>query len=329
MHVASLMPFARPPDAAPSFLRDLVDEVRRDPSVQSPWNLKLRYPHLVPSPLQSWVVDERLRPRLPRAPLRAGQPGRRARARRARLAPAQQPDRPQPAAVGDASHRGPGGRPLRAVYEDAPRAGGRLQRGPADGAQPVRRPRRARHAAVLQRAAAGAPPARGVVRRRLRRRSRLARPGRAGPGRVGDDAGPADRRAGAAPGPASGPRRSPARAALDPQQADRPQPPLRHPAVRAGPAQADRQGARRDHQRRAAGASSAAACGGSWASWTSCRTRRWWRSCRSTCARKATRAAATRSERSWRRWPPTSRTRWSGCGGSRRPRAAPRRSWRG
>ncbi len=57
MHVASLMPFARPPDAVPSFLRDLVDEVRRDPSVQSPWNLKLRFPHLVPSPLQSWVVD--------------------------------------------------------------------------------------------------------------------------------------------------------------------------------------------------------------------------------------------------------------------------------
>jgi WS/DGAT/MGAT family acyltransferase len=58
MHVASLMPFTPPPDASPSFLRDLVHEVRRDPAVQPPWNLKLRFPHLVPSPLQSWVVDD-------------------------------------------------------------------------------------------------------------------------------------------------------------------------------------------------------------------------------------------------------------------------------
>jgi WS/DGAT/MGAT family acyltransferase len=58
MHVASLMPFTPPADVPASWLRDLVHEVRRDPDVQRPWNLKLRFPHLVPSPLQSWVVDD-------------------------------------------------------------------------------------------------------------------------------------------------------------------------------------------------------------------------------------------------------------------------------
>jgi WS/DGAT/MGAT family acyltransferase len=57
MHVASLMPFTPPDDASPSYLRDLVAEVRRDPSVQAPWNRKLRHGHLVPGPLQSWVID--------------------------------------------------------------------------------------------------------------------------------------------------------------------------------------------------------------------------------------------------------------------------------
>ena len=57
MHVASLMPFQPPADAAPAFLRELVAEARRNPEVHSPWNRKLRYPRLVGSPLQSWVVD--------------------------------------------------------------------------------------------------------------------------------------------------------------------------------------------------------------------------------------------------------------------------------
>ena len=57
MHVASLMPFQPPEDASPGYLRDLVDEVRRDPVVEAPWNRKLRHGHLVPGPLQSWVVD--------------------------------------------------------------------------------------------------------------------------------------------------------------------------------------------------------------------------------------------------------------------------------
>lgn len=58
MHVASLVPFEPPQDASAAYLRDLVQEVRRDPAVQPPWNRKLRYPHLVPAPLQSWVVDK-------------------------------------------------------------------------------------------------------------------------------------------------------------------------------------------------------------------------------------------------------------------------------
>src|SRR4051795_8238552 len=58
MHVASLMPFQPPADASPAFLRELVDEARRNPEVYSPWNRKLRYPRVVGSPLQSWVVDK-------------------------------------------------------------------------------------------------------------------------------------------------------------------------------------------------------------------------------------------------------------------------------
>ncbi len=58
MHVASLMPFKPPAGVKPSWLRELVDEARRNPEVYSPWNRKLRYPRLVASPLQSWVVDK-------------------------------------------------------------------------------------------------------------------------------------------------------------------------------------------------------------------------------------------------------------------------------
>src|SRR4051794_14645141 len=58
MHVASLMPFEPPQGASPAYLRELVQDARRDPVVHPPWNRKLRYPHLVPAPLQSWVVDK-------------------------------------------------------------------------------------------------------------------------------------------------------------------------------------------------------------------------------------------------------------------------------
>src|SRR5262249_22542887 len=42
LHVASLMPFTPPPDAAPDALRRLVDELRATHDLKPPWNLKLR-----------------------------------------------------------------------------------------------------------------------------------------------------------------------------------------------------------------------------------------------------------------------------------------------
>src|SRR3954468_23184071 len=58
MHVASLMPFKPPPGTKKPYLRELVEEARRNPEVHSPWDRKLRYSRLVASPLQSWVVDK-------------------------------------------------------------------------------------------------------------------------------------------------------------------------------------------------------------------------------------------------------------------------------
>jgi WS/DGAT/MGAT family acyltransferase len=57
MHVASLMPFKPPKGTPKAYLRELVNEARSNPEIYSPWNRKLRYPRLVASPLQSWVVD--------------------------------------------------------------------------------------------------------------------------------------------------------------------------------------------------------------------------------------------------------------------------------
>ena len=52
MHVGGLMTFIPPADASPDFLRKLMDEVRTEAKVYSPWNLKLSHPdcqHLVMS----------------------------------------------------------------------------------------------------------------------------------------------------------------------------------------------------------------------------------------------------------------------------------------
>ena len=57
MHVASLMPFTPPADAGPTYLRDLMEQLR-DAPVESPWNLKLAHPHVLAHPLQAWVPDE-------------------------------------------------------------------------------------------------------------------------------------------------------------------------------------------------------------------------------------------------------------------------------
>ncbi len=55
MHVAGLLLFSPPPDADPDHLRHLMDEVRAGAAVQRPFNLKLRNPDFLASPLQAWV----------------------------------------------------------------------------------------------------------------------------------------------------------------------------------------------------------------------------------------------------------------------------------
>jgi diacylglycerol O-acyltransferase / wax synthase len=57
MHVSSLLPFSPPPDAPPDYLRRLMDEIRANPVVHRPFNLKLRTPELLVNPLQAWVPD--------------------------------------------------------------------------------------------------------------------------------------------------------------------------------------------------------------------------------------------------------------------------------
>ena len=57
MHVAGLLPFTPPADAAIDYLREMIDDARRLEVVR-PWNLKLAHPRLQFSPLHSWVVDK-------------------------------------------------------------------------------------------------------------------------------------------------------------------------------------------------------------------------------------------------------------------------------
>src|ERR1700712_3261017 len=57
MHVASLMPFTPPADAGPTYLRDVIDEARKD-RILSPWNMKLTHPFLLRHPRQAGVEDE-------------------------------------------------------------------------------------------------------------------------------------------------------------------------------------------------------------------------------------------------------------------------------
>ncbi len=58
MQVGALMPFTPAPDASPTFLRELADELRALRDVQAPWNLRLRTPEFVKNPLQGWVTDD-------------------------------------------------------------------------------------------------------------------------------------------------------------------------------------------------------------------------------------------------------------------------------
>jgi len=58
MHVAGMLPFTPAPGTKPDHLRDLMDEIRESP-IHAPWNLALKSPDSLRSPLQSWVeVDE-------------------------------------------------------------------------------------------------------------------------------------------------------------------------------------------------------------------------------------------------------------------------------
>jgi WS/DGAT/MGAT family acyltransferase len=60
MHVGSLVPFSPPPSGGQDVLRALMDELRVATKVESPWNLRLRHPWLLTSPLQAWVEDDRV-----------------------------------------------------------------------------------------------------------------------------------------------------------------------------------------------------------------------------------------------------------------------------
>jgi WS/DGAT/MGAT family acyltransferase len=60
MHVGALMLFSPPAEGAADSHRRLMDELRQRWEVQPPWNLKLRHPDLLSSPLQAWVEDDRL-----------------------------------------------------------------------------------------------------------------------------------------------------------------------------------------------------------------------------------------------------------------------------
>lgn len=55
MHVAAMMPFTPAPGASPDHLRQLMDEIREGVEVQKPWNLRLKSPDRLWTPMQSWV----------------------------------------------------------------------------------------------------------------------------------------------------------------------------------------------------------------------------------------------------------------------------------
>ena len=57
MHVGALLRFTPPPEGPRDFHRQLMEELRHDAPVYPPWNLRLRHPDLLSSPLQAWVPD--------------------------------------------------------------------------------------------------------------------------------------------------------------------------------------------------------------------------------------------------------------------------------
>ena len=57
MHVGALMPFTPPADASPTFLRDLMDELRDARDALPPWNRRLRKANFLSNPRQRWIAD--------------------------------------------------------------------------------------------------------------------------------------------------------------------------------------------------------------------------------------------------------------------------------
>jgi diacylglycerol O-acyltransferase / wax synthase len=57
MHVGGLLLLTPPPDAPPTWLRALTDELRAA-HLQPPWNFRLRAPELLKNPVQWWIEDE-------------------------------------------------------------------------------------------------------------------------------------------------------------------------------------------------------------------------------------------------------------------------------
>jgi WS/DGAT/MGAT family acyltransferase len=60
MHVGVLIPFSPPEAGARDFSRPFLEELKRQPTAHPPWNLKLRHPELLSSPLQAWVEEPSL-----------------------------------------------------------------------------------------------------------------------------------------------------------------------------------------------------------------------------------------------------------------------------
>ncbi len=58
MHVGGLTLFSPPPGGGRDVLRALRDELKQRRAANPPWNLKLRHPDLLASPLQAWVEDD-------------------------------------------------------------------------------------------------------------------------------------------------------------------------------------------------------------------------------------------------------------------------------
>jgi diacylglycerol O-acyltransferase len=57
MHVGALMQLSPPEGARADFLFELMEEIKREKSACSPWNLKLRFPSMLANPAQAWVED--------------------------------------------------------------------------------------------------------------------------------------------------------------------------------------------------------------------------------------------------------------------------------